>query len=120
MFSSRSATWYHYDYDNILKGSTTQHPLELKSEICKHLNNYFRQLRFKMKLPDRDAENYKEQSEHFCRAISTIGKTIKLVGSGAFSDSVMSFLRGFSNRDDIGHVLDRNQNVIAFSNGYFI
>ena len=71
-----------------------------------------------MKLPDRDAENSKEQSEHFCRAISTIGKTTKLVGSGAFSDSVMSFLRGFNNRDDIEDLMDHKQNVIAFSNGY--
>ena len=88
VFSSRSATWYYYDDDNILKETTTKHPFKLKSEICKHLTSYFRQLRFKMKLPDKDAENYKEQSEHFCREISTIEKTIKLVGSGAFSDSV--------------------------------
>ena len=71
-----------------------------------------------MKLPDRDADNYKEQSEHFCRAISTIENTIKLVGSGAFSDSGISFLRGLNDRDDIEHVMDHNQNVIAFSNGY--
>ena len=71
-----------------------------------------------MKLPDKDAENYKEQSEHLRRAISTVEKTIKLVGIGASSDSVISFLRGFNNRDDIEHVMDQNQNVIAFSNGY--
>ncbi len=71
-----------------------------------------------MKLPDKDAEIYKEESEHLCRAISTTEQIFELVGSGAFSDSVMSFLRGVNNRDDVEHVMDRNQHVIAFSNGY--
>ena len=71
-----------------------------------------------MKLPDKDAESYKEQSEHLCRTISTVEKTIKLVGSGAFSYVVMSFLRRFNNRDEIEHLMDHNQNVIAFSNGH--
>ena len=44
--------------------------------------------------------------------------TIKLVGCAAFSDSAISFLRGFNHRDDIEHLTDQNQNIIAFNNGY--
>ena len=36
VFSSRSATWYHYGDDNILKESTTTQPFKLKSGICKN------------------------------------------------------------------------------------
>ncbi len=69
-------------------------------------------------MPDKDAENYKEQTEQFFRAIGTLDKTSKLVEREAFSDSVISFLRGFTNRDDIEHVMDHDQPGIAFNNGY--
>lgn len=45
-------------------------------------------------------------------------KQIKLVGCAAFSDSAISFLGGFNNRDDIERLTDQDQNIIAFNSGY--
>ncbi len=70
-----------------------------------------------MKLPDKDAENYRA-FRTFLQSDKHNLKTIKLEGHGAFSHSIMPLLRGFKNSDDIGHIIDRNHNVIAFSNGY--
>lgn len=62
VFSSRTALWYYYDENIILKESTTTHPFRLKNGICKNLDNYLRQLRFRVKLPDKNSEKYQLQA----------------------------------------------------------
>ena len=41
-----------------------------------------------------------------------------MVGSSAFSESMMSFLRTYFYDDDIESKLDSNTNLLAFKNGF--
>ena len=42
---------------------------------------------------------------------------IRTVGTSSFSDSIITFLRGFNNKDNIEALIDQNQNLMAFDNG---
>jgi hypothetical protein len=70
-----------------------------------------------VKLPGKNSDTYELHAAQFMDETNTIQKTIKLVGCAAFSDIDISFLRRFD-RNDIEHLADQNQNIIAFNNGY--
>jgi len=95
IYSSKTSIWYYYDELNILHESACKSPFMLKNEICRNLDRYFR-----------------------ANPVENNQKVIKLVGSSAFAESTISFLRGFYNNDNLEQLIDSNTNLIAFNNGF--
>jgi hypothetical protein len=96
------STWYYYNDLNFLLESKTRSPIFLKVEICRNFDRYFRDNRPE-DIEDKDYD-----------------KLLKMVGSSAFSESMMSFLRSYFCDDDIESKIDSNTNLLAFKNGLCI
>lgn len=94
IYSPESGIWYYYDNQNILHESVSKTPIMLKIDICKNLDRYFR-----------------------ANPVENQHKVLRLVGSSAFAESTMSFLRGYFKNDNLEKLIDSKTNLIAFNNG---
>lgn len=94
IFSGKTKTWYCYDEFNVLEDLGVANPFLLKNSISHHLTNYFE-------------ENPVDDND----------KVLKMVGSSAFTENVMSFLKAFVVVKNLDEKIDTNTNLIAFNNG---
>lgn len=94
VFCGETKTWYLYNDFNVLKDLGCASPFLLKNLISGTLTEHFT----------------KHPIEHN-------DKVLRLVGSSAFTESVMSYLKGFVNDANLNEKIDTNTNLIAFNNG---